>query len=202
VKELLEKAMQALGVTLGVGVGLPLAFLIGKGVLKNLVDRFNHRSLERLKAELAADLEQRRQQFTRDLESERSLASRALEQFKAELLLQAEVRRQVAAQKVAALREIFSLGEPLMRTLFNVVAHAPSQRAQAHVQLTTYFSKVRELGFLFSPDVAKELSDYASTVHREASAWVDDNRPDALTQANHAYEAMIATIRRELGVSS
>jgi hypothetical protein len=73
------------------------------------------RELEIMRSRHNESLEEKRQQFARDLERERQQAARALEVFKSELGDRAEMRRQVIAKRLTALEEIAGAGEPRCR---------------------------------------------------------------------------------------
>src|ERR1700722_1756091 len=186
------------------GGGGFLALLAGgllwltRSAIATAVAQAGTREIERLKGDLAKELEKERQSFTRDFEREKQKAARELEAFKATLTLEAEVRRQVAARKVDALLRIVAAGEPLVAKVLG--AAEPSVAATIQT-LNGYFAEVRAALHFFDRETVEELLTYAGEVQRSEHEWRQNVDASAIKRATDAAERFLDVVRRELQVA-
>lgn len=108
----------------GAGSGAVLVSLaagvlyVTREAIATAVQQAGAREIERLRGELAGQLEKERQAFTRELERERQAANRDLEKFKTDLASEAEVRRQVATQRVGSLMRMAAGAKALIDCVY------------------------------------------------------------------------------------
>lgn len=166
---------------------------LAKSAVAQAVEHAADLALVRLKGELAADLEMRKQAFVRELEDQRKQAARGLEAFKADLTLAAETRRLVAARRVEAVAELMVAAGPLQRLITNRGSSA-SKSIEAHKSLMDYFKKVQERAFLFDAETSIKLSDYASHSWRDGAA-LERGDEEALTRLSDRHQSFLSVLR-------
>jgi hypothetical protein len=162
---------------------------VTKEAIAKAVTQAGNREIERLKGDLASQLEEKKQAFTKEME-----------QFKAQLTLEAEVRRQVGAKKVEALLKMVSVTRVAVETIYGISTDDSQARERA---LKDYGVALREGLVFFGPKLIAEIE----ALLRELSnghvtrGRGDRGAPDFLDVAHKgevARNSLYDTIRREL----
>jgi len=198
----------AFGVTLVNAIGLLIFVVIGKTLFAKTVDAAAAKALEKKKHEFAQELEEIRQRFAREVESERSAfqlrleferkdAARALEEFKADLTLGAEVRRQIAQRKVAALLDIVSKGEPLIRAALNRSAKDTAPPMQP---FNEFMILIRQHQYLLTKETAQALHTYNGKMAKCMIHWDEKHDYESVEEAGRVADHFLELVRSELGI--
>ena len=154
------------------------------------------RELEMLRAKYSESLEDKRQQFARELERDRQHAARALELFKSELGDRAEMRRQVIAKRLTALEEIAGAGEPVVRALS---VAPPAKDGAAKVSALSHLSAVmRQNSHLLPADLQRQLFASVSRIDGALEKSKQANGSDGIAEARRASEEFLKRVRSEL----
>jgi hypothetical protein len=205
-----ELIRTVLGVSVGTAVAIAVILYVVRHAVAKAVELAGQKELERLKVQLAAEIDEKRNAFTleleakreafaRELEAQRRGAAREIEEFKAELTTAAEIRRQVAAERVKAVMILVKEGEPLIRAVFQSPP-GPEAQDQALNRIHHFADRVGETAHLFDEDVAAKLHGYAIDM---MIAHASKNSPPDLSAwdaASKAYQSLMALIRLQLGV--
>jgi ElaB/YqjD/DUF883 family membrane-anchored ribosome-binding protein len=158
------------------------------------------RELEIMRSRHNESLEEKRQQFARDLERERQQAARALEVFKSELGDRAEMRRQVIAKRLTALEEIAGAGEPVVRALSLA---PPARDGNAKVSALSHLTAVmRQNSHLLPADLQRHLFTSVSQIDGALEKSKQANGAEGLVEARRASEEFLKRVRSELLVES
>ena len=154
------------------------------------------RELEMMRARYSESLEDKRQQFARELEQGRQSAARALELFKSELGDRAEMRRQVIAKRLTALEEIAGAGEPVVRALS---VAPPARDGSAKVSALSHLTAVmRQNSHLLPADLQRHLFSSVSRIDGALEKSKQANGTDGLVEARRASEEFLKRVRSEL----
>jgi hypothetical protein len=154
------------------------------------------RELEMMRARYSESLEDKRQQFAREVEQGRQSAARALELFKSELGDRAEMRRQVIAKRLTALEEIAGAGEPVVRALS---VAPPARDGSAKVSALSHLTAVmRQNSHLLPADLQRHLFTSVSRIDGALEKSKQANGTDGLVEARRASEEFLKRVRSEL----
>jgi hypothetical protein len=154
------------------------------------------RELEAMRARYSESLEEKRQQFAREVESDRQHAVRALELMKSELGDRAEMRRQVIAKRLTALEEIAGAGEPVVRALS---VAPPAKDGTAKVSALSHLTAVmRQNSHLLPADLQRHLFTSVSRIDGALEKSKQMNGTDSLADARRASEEFLKRVRSEL----
>ena len=205
-----ELIRTVLGVSVGTAVAIAVILYVVRHAVAKAVELAGQKELERLKCELAKDIDDKRNSFTleleakreafaRELETQRRAAAREIEEFKAELTMAAEIRRQVAAERVKAVMTLVKEGEPLIRVVMNSSKKDFNLSTEVSLKIFDFMARVRELAHLFEADVAEKLYWYASQM---MAARESTDHYKASKLARDAYTALIELVRAQLGVKT
>ena len=190
------------GATLGVVV-FGILWMV-KGSIATAIQQAGTREIERVKGEIAADLENERQSFSREVEREKRDAARDLESFKAQLTLDAEVRRQAAAKKVDVLVKFVEVINASLRGVLVIVVKSSALDDALGSQIASmndYWSYVRggEL-FLGGDALQAEVNAFGVELNR-VTTEINKRSSDLLAvqrEAEAARNRLLGAIRREL----
>jgi hypothetical protein len=187
------------------------------------------REIERLRGELAKDLEGYRQSFAREMDRVHQTATRDLELFKAELSKEAEARRETVARetesgRVEAQRLLEGFKAELaleaevrrqvairkVEALLKIVEagdHLFSQMfgGERNVDalvaaMRPYAEAIRRSEHLFAPEMAKLFRKYGMELLRHESDWRERNDPSFLEGARAELEGLLNLARQELQI--
>jgi hypothetical protein len=154
------------------------------------------RELEMMRARYSESLEEKRQQFARELEREQQHAARALEVIKSELGDRAEMRRQVIAKRLTALEEIAGAGEPVARALS---VAPPARDSAAKVSALSHLTAVmRQNSHLLPADLQRHLFASVAQIDGALEKSKQVNGTDGLLEARRASEEFLKRVRSEL----
>ncbi len=193
-----------------------ILIFVTKGAIATAVEQAAKLEIVRVTKALDADLDAKRNAFTREqdgikaelatagskeVERLRGELQKELARFNAHLTFDAEVRRHAATKAVSVLMQIGNQGEDLLRIVLNARAGNSEDHAAMHGKLYEYASVVRSNSFLVTQATASLMLQYSADLMK---AWTDlnvNNDSEAISRALKLTDGFLELLRVELGIS-